>query len=246
MFSIKGRRGAGATVLACALGFGGAIGFAGMAAAQTVVISASGPSARSYPAGKSLAAGTRIVLAAGDTLTVLDSRGTRTLRGPVTTAAEAAATRANPSFAALVATQNRRRARTGAIRGTGEAAKPTNLWHVNVTVDGTVCVADPAAVQLWRPDMQRAATLTVTAESGPSAKVPFIVGQSVTSWPSNLPIAEGSGYVLSGGLLARPVRLRFTMLGAPASDPAGTYAALDAKGCNAQKQLLLGAMQRVQ
>ena len=238
MFST--RLGFRAMALACALGFGGA------ALAQTVVISASGPSARSYPAGKSLAAGTRIVLAAGDTLTVLDSRGTRTLRGPVTAAAEAAATTANPSFAALVATQNRRRARTGAIRGTGEAPKPSNLWYVNATADGTVCVADPAAVQLWRPDMQKAATLTVTADSGSSASAPFIVGQSVTSWPSNLPITEGSSYVLSGGGLARPVRLRFTMLGKPPSDPAGTYAALDAKGCNAQKQLLLGAMQRAQ
>lgn len=240
MFSINGRRGVGAMALACALGLGGG------AMAQTVVINAAGPSARSYPAGKSLAAGTRIVLAAGDTLTVLDSRGTRTLRGPVTTAAEAAATTANPSFAALVATQNRRRARTGAIRGTGEAAKPSNLWYVNAAADGTVCVADPAAVQIWRPDMRRAATLTVTADSGASASAPFIVGQSATSWPSSLPIAEGRNYVLSGGGLARPIRLRFTMLGVPASDPAGTYSALDGKGCNAQKELLLGAMQRSQ
>lgn len=239
MFSIK--LSCGAAMLACALGFGGS------ALAQTVVISASGPSARSYPAGKSLAAGTQIVLAAGDTLTVLDSRGTRTLRGPVTTAAQAAATTANPSFAALVATQNRRRARTGAIRGTGEAAKPSNLWYVNATAEGTVCVADPAAVQLWRPDMQKAATLTVSAEAGPTtASVPFIVGQSVTSWPSSLPVREGSSYLLSGGGLAKPVRVRFTMLGAAPSDPASTYAALDAKGCNAQKQLLLGAMSRVQ
>ena len=237
MFSI--RLGSGAVALACALGSGSA------AVAQTVVISASGPSARSYPAGKSLATATRIVLAAGDTLTVLDTRGTRTLRGPVTTAAEAAATTANPSFTALVATQNRRRARTGAIRGTGEAPKPSNLWYVNATAEGTVCVADPAAVQLWRPDMQKAATLTVSAEGGPTtASVPFIVGQSATSWPSSLPIAEGAGYVLSGGGLAKPVRVRFTMLGGPASDPASTYAALDAKGCTAQKQLLLGAMSR--
>lgn len=239
MFSI--RLGSGAVALACALGFGGA------AIAQTIVISASGPSARSYPAGKSLTAGTRIVLAAGDTLTVLDSRGTRTLRGPITTAAEAAATTTNPSFAALVATQNRRRARTGAIRGTGEPPKPSNLWYVNATAEGTVCVTDAATVQIWRPDMQKAATLTVKAESGPAtASVPFIVGQSVTSWPSALPVTEGSSYLLSGAGLAQPVRLRFTMLGTPPSDPAGTYAALDAKGCTAQKQLLLSAMSRAQ
>jgi hypothetical protein len=33
------------------------------------------------------------------------------------------------------------------------------------------------------------------------------------------------------------------MLGSPPSDPAATYAALDAKGCTAQKDLLLGALQ---
>ncbi|MBW8753113.1 MAG: hypothetical protein JF595_03005 [Sphingomonadales bacterium] len=223
-----------------------AIGFAGAAWAQTIVVSSAGPSARSYPAGKPLAPGSRIVLVTGDSLTVLDSRGTRTLRGPATTSAEAAATTANPSFAALVATQNRRRARTGAIRGAGQAAKPSNLWYVNVTADGVICVADPAAVQLWRPDMQQPATLTVAQESGPSASAAFLVGQNSIAWPANVPIAEGASYVLSGGGLARPVRLRFAMLGTLPGDPAGTYAALDAKGCTAQKQLLLSALQSSQ
>jgi hypothetical protein len=236
MFSTKARFRYGALALACAIGLGGT------AWANTIVVSSSGPSARSYPAGKSLAAGSRIVLAPGDTLTVLDSRGTRTLRGPVTTSAEAAATAANPSFAALVATQNRRRARTGAIRGAGEAAKPANLWYVDASAGGTVCVVDPAAVQLWRPDMQQAATLTVAGD-GTSGSVAFPIGQNTAAWPANLPIAEGRSYTLSGGGLAKPIRLRFSMLAAPPTDPAATYAALDAKGCAAQKQVLLGALQ---
>ncbi len=236
MFSISARMRYGAAALACVLGLGGT------AFAQTIVISASGPSARGYPAGKSLAAGSRIVLAAGDTLTVLDSRGTRTLRGPATTTAEASTTNANPSFAALVATQNRRRARTGAIRGAGESAKPSNLWDVNVASEGTVCVANPAVLQLWRPDMQQAATLTITPETGVSASTAFIVGQNIAAWPANLPVAEGKTYVLSGGGLAKPTHVRFTMLNSPPADPAATYAALDAKGCEAQKHLLLGAL----
>lgn len=221
-----------------------ALGIAGAASAQTVVISASGPSARSYPAGKSLAAGSRIVLAAGDTLTVLDSRGTRTLRGPVATSAAASATEANPSFAALVATQNRRRARTGAIRGDGQVPRPSNLWQVDITVDGTVCVADPAAVQLWRPAMEQAAALTVKPDSGASATASFLVGQNAAAWPVGLPVADGRSYVLSGAGLARPVRVRFVMLRAEAGDPAATYAALDSKGCTAQKQLLVRALER--
>jgi hypothetical protein len=235
MVSTNARFRCGALALACAIGVSGA------ALANTIVISSSGPSAKSYPAGKSLAAGARIVLAAGDTMTVLDSRGTRTLRGPITTSAEAAAATANPSFAALVATQNRRRARTGAIRGAGEAAKPSNLWYVDVSAGGTVCVADPATVQLWRPDMQKAATLTIAGE-GASGAASFPVGQNTTAWPASLPVAEGRSYTLSGGGLAAPVRLRFALLSAAPADPAATYAALDAKGCGAQKQVLLGAM----
>ena len=240
MLSIRNRMHWGAMAVACALGL------AGTAWAQTIVISASGPSARAYPAGKSLAAGSRIVLVAGDTLTLLDSRGTRTLRGPVTTSAEASAARNNASFASLVATQNRRRARTGAIRGTGEAAKPSNLWQIDVAAAGTVCVIDPAAVQLWRPDMQKAATLTVTPETGTAASVPFSAGRSAMAWPAALPIAEGRSYVLSGGGLTQPVRIRFAIMDMPADDPASTYAALDAKGCDAQKQLLVDAMRNSQ
>jgi hypothetical protein len=236
MLSIKTRWNGAMMVIA------GAVGFAGAACANTVVISASGPSARSYPAGRSLAPGSAIVLKAGDTLTVLDSRGTRTLRGPARVSAEASATAASTSFASLVATQNRRRARTGAIRGTGERARPSNLWSIDITGGGTVCVADPAAMQLWRPDMQQPATLTVTAEHGGSAQTDFAKGRNTAAWPAALPIAEGRSYVLSGGGLARPTHLRFAMLDTPAADPAGTYTALDAKGCEAQKQLLLTTM----
>src|SRR5687767_10375819 len=57
---------------------------AAAAAANVVVIRSSGPSARSYPAGRSLPDNARIALRQGDTLVVLDARGTRTFRGPGT------------------------------------------------------------------------------------------------------------------------------------------------------------------
>jgi hypothetical protein len=238
MFSTKAPRYAGALALACAFGVSGNAG------AQTVVIGSSGPSASAYPAGRTLAADSQIVLRAGDTLTVLDSRGTRTLRGPATTRAEASAKAANPSFASLVTTQNRRRARTGAIRGSGDGAKPVNLWQIDVAAGGTVCVSDPAALQLWRSNMEQAATVTVTPEGGASAGADFLVGQNLTMWPSDLPIAEGRDYVISGTGMAKPTRLRFAMLAEPPADPASTYLALDARGCTAQKELLASALQR--
>lgn len=228
----------GALTLACFFGLNGAAAWAG-----TVVISSSGPSARSYPAGKSLAAGSRIVLAAGDTLTLLDSRGTRTLRGPTTASAEASATASNASFAMLVATQNRRRARTGAIRGGAGAAKPDSIWYVNVAGEsGTFCAADLAAVRLWRPDMQSATTLTVADDAGKTGVAAFAVGQNTAAWPATVPIAAGRSYTLSGGGLGKPTKLRVALLDAAVSDPAGTYSALAAKSCNAQKDLLVGAL----
>src|SRR3546814_5129296 len=55
---------------------------AAAAAAEGLVVRASGPSAKSYPAGRKLADDARITLQANDSLVLLDNRGTRTLRGP--------------------------------------------------------------------------------------------------------------------------------------------------------------------
>ena len=52
------------------------------ALADVLVVRASGPSAKAYPAGKTIADNARIALQAGDSLVLLDSRGTRVLRGP--------------------------------------------------------------------------------------------------------------------------------------------------------------------
>lgn len=236
MFSTDAIMRRGPVVLACALGFGGA------AIAQTVVVSSTGPSARSYPAGKSLAPGSKIVLVAGDTLTVLDSRGTRKLSGPGSFGAAASSTAANQSFASLVATQNRRRARTGAVRTLGQRVLPPSLWFVDIERGATFCVADATAVQLWRPDMQQAATLTITDQSGKSSNVTFAMGQNNVPWPAaTLPVADGHSYMLSGAGLAKPVKLRFVMLGAPITDPVATYTALNGKGCGDQRDLLITA-----
>jgi len=237
MFSTDAIMRRGAIVLACTFGFGGA------ALAQTVVVSAGGPSSKNYPAGKTLAPGTKIALAAGDTLTVLDSRGTRTLRGPGSFSSDASSTTANQSFASLVSTQNRRRARTGAVRTfkLGQRVMPPGMWFVDIERSATFCVSDAAAVQLWRVDMEKPATLTIADQSGKTGTVAFQMGQNSTAWPAAMPLSDGQSYTLSGAGLAKPVKLRFAMLGAPATDPVATYTALDGKGCTDQKDLLVAA-----
>src|ERR1044072_4364883 len=75
----------GRTALAALLAAGAA-----SAAANVLVVRSAGPSARPYPAGRSLADNARITLQAGDSLVILGPTGTRTFRGPGTFSPSAA------------------------------------------------------------------------------------------------------------------------------------------------------------
>src|SRR4051812_44909148 len=55
---------------------------ASVASADILVLRADGPSAKSFPPGRRLPDNAALVLKASDQLVVLDSRGTRTIRGP--------------------------------------------------------------------------------------------------------------------------------------------------------------------
>jgi len=216
------------------------------------VVRAGGPSARSYPAGKPIAANSKITLVAGDMLTILDSKGTRTLRGPGTFNAEATAgaARTNTSFSRLVSTQNKRRARTGAVRDVGGkmVARPTNLWDVDTSRDATMCVADTGTLRLWRPDKQAAATLTATNDAtGKSATIAFTIGTQEASWPTaQLPAAEGARYTLKRAGQAAPIRVTFAKFAGTIQDPASTASALLAKGCSVQYDLLISALENAE
>lgn len=240
MFSTDRIMRRGAIALACLAGLGGT------ALAETMVVRSGGPSARSYPAGKKLAANSKITLVAGDTITVLDSRGTRILRGPGTFSAEASAGAAttNASFTSLITTQTRRRARTGAVRGDGGPTRSPNLWYVDIERAATICVADPANLQLWRRDMQKPLTLTIKDDSGKTGTVAFGAGTMTARWPAALPVSEGASYNLSAPGLAAATRVRFTRFNGPMTDPAETASALLAKGCDVQFDLLVTTLEQ--
>ncbi|RJF93162.1 hypothetical protein [Sphingomonas cavernae] len=229
----------GAIAIACLTGLGG------VALADTLVVRAGGPSARSYPAGKTLPANAKITLVAGDSLTVLDSKGTRTLRGPGTYSAEASAgAQSNTSFSRLVSTQNKRRARTGAVRGTDRTARPSNLWDVDTGRSTTMCVAETAGLRLWRSDKEGDAVLTLTNDaSGKSTRVTFRSGTQEAGWPADMPVAEGTRYTLTRAAQATPVKIAFARFAGDVQDPANTASALLAKGCSAQYDLLVAALE---
>ncbi|BAI98664.1 hypothetical protein Sj15T_37320 [Sphingobium sp. TA15] len=226
----------------CALA-GCVAGLGAQAAAETMVVRATGPSAATYKPGSKLADGGSIALKAGDVVTLLDARGTRTLRGPgsFNVAAANAAPANSVMLSALLDTKRVRRARTGAVRGSVGEAPPAaprrpNLWMVDVAQSGTLCIADPASVRLWRADASKPATIGISGE-GVQATASFRMGESVAPWPVAAPVREGAAYRLSDG--SRAADVRFALIDPASLGLDGVASGLIAHQCMAQLDLLV-------
>lgn len=213
------------------------------ASAATLVVRSSGPSAKAYPPGKQLADNGTLTLQAGDQVVILDSRGTRTLKGPGTFSPSVASNRASDSRETF-AQASSRRARPGATRGVKPAAAAStrnpNLWFVDVERSSTVCVADPASVTLWRPAAAQARTATITSlANGKSASVEWQAGASTAAWPSSLALADGAAYRVAWRGQSAPTQLRFAFLDAGTAGLEDMASKLITKGCDAQLDLLI-------
>lgn len=219
-----------------------ALSTAGAALAETIVIKSGGPSARSYPPGKSIPDNSKLALKAGDSVTILDGRGTRIFKGPGLFATTSS-TATDSSFSALLRNTGTRQVRTGAVRGAGTAlqTRPASVWLVDASKSGTVCVAGPDSVSLWMPPHEAAATLTITRQSdGKSVPVSMRALQSVKAWPlADLPVKAGDQFKISGDGLAKPAQVRFAVLGPNPQGLESTASALIKAGCNAQLDLLI-------
>jgi hypothetical protein len=215
---------------------------ASQAAADILVVRSTGPSARSFPPGKSLKENGRITLQANDSLIVLDGRGTRTLRGPGTFAPnDPAQGRSQAVMSGLTSAGPQRRARIGAVRSVGIAApRSPSIWHVDVAKSSNVCLADPSLVQLWRADATKRATLTVTRDGdNRSQTVAWPIGETTLAWPAQLPISDGASYRLSWPGAPTPTMLHFKTL---PSKPVGLEdmaSSLIQNQCEAQLDLLI-------
>ena len=171
-----------------------------VAEAAVLVVRSSGPSAKAYPAGRALPENQSISLRGNDVVILLDSRGTRTLRGPGTYSTSASAGASTSAIAALSGQSNARRSRVGAVRGapTG-ATSGRNVWQANIGRSGNVCIVNPADVGLYRADSSSARRVTVTEiGSNRSATIEFAAGQKNAPWPATLPVAIGSKYQVKG------------------------------------------------
>jgi len=206
---------------------------AASAAANVLVVRSSGPSARSYPAGRSLPDNARLELRAGDQIMILANGGTRTFRGPGTFSPAGAQT------GARTARSGDRIARIGAVRSAGIIPRGPTIWHVDVTQGGNFCLAGTTNVMLWRPDAGAPVRLTVAGPGGAPRTVPWPAGQPTRSWPRGAALANGATYSFSQPGVAVPTRITFRILTTPLNDVQGVAEALIANGCEGQLDVLV-------
>lgn len=215
--------------------------------AETLVVRSSGPSSRSFPPGKLLPDTGRIVLKANDQLVILDDKGTRTLKGPgsfvparPTKVAEKSGTATR--LAALAGQKDERRARIGAVRGTPPAESsngPVNLWFADTSRGGAVCVADPGAVTLWRPDANAPALATLATDADRSWALSWAAGQATMAWPADAPVSNDARYRISFDGSDKAVEFRFAALDPMPDGVASMARALIANDCQPQLDLLI-------
>jgi hypothetical protein len=207
-----------------------------------VVVSASGPSAGSYPVGRKIGDDERIVLRAGDILTVLDGKGTRVLRGTGTyTLSQQPGASQSGAFAVLTRQRSATRMRTGAVRN-AEVDMPItrpNLWYVDVAAKGPMCLPSASGVRLWRSTSEEFASYTVaSADGGSSASVVFGEGDMLSAWHEDaLPVTDGSNFTISGPQGAA-VAVSFKVIGDVPDDPEALAEKLIENGCDGQLELL--------
>jgi hypothetical protein len=222
---------------------------AGTAVAAPLVVRSTGPSAKAYPAGKALAADAKLSLKAGDTIVLLDGKGTRTISGPGTFSASAssvAAASTGSTLAALASGGGERRARIGAVRSASgidkNAGKNPNMWFVDVTRSTNVCVANPAAVTIWRPDASAPATVNVSGPSGASGTIELPAGRADGQWPASVPVTDGGQYKLSWAGAKAPTAVKFLLVKPTTGTPEDLAQSLIQKGCNNQLDMMIQAM----
>ena len=240
MFSVKPMIKSAA--LACA-----ALGMAVSAPALAgVVIKSSGPSASKYPVGSKVDDRGRITLKAGDSVTILTNGRTRVLSGAGEHRVAVRGASKRSAFANLTRQRSGARARAGVSRGTGGAETPkrSNIWYVDVSQSGPMCVSDMASIRMWRPGKGEAATYMFASTASPDhIHVNFAEDMMVSDWDtSRMQLLAGTEYTITGPGSAEPVAITFVELDGVPNTPESLAEMLIANGCNSQLDLLADTM----
>jgi hypothetical protein len=215
------------------MGLTAALMIAVPALAGPLVVRAAGPSAVQFRPGQRLP-DTPVTLKAGDSIVVLDARGTRSFSGPGTfSLAAPSAAAESVAFSDLLVQKPARRARIGAVRATGQDSgppTPPGVWTLDIRTSDTVCTLDPGNIALWRADTSAAQTLAVTRDDGASATLVFPAGQATAAMPAAV-AGKAGAFTITGG--KAPVTLTVKQVAA-ATDVEALGETLVAAGCESQ------------
>jgi hypothetical protein len=187
---------------------------ASFASAQTVVISARGPSAAAFPQGAVLPSSRPIVLRAGDRLEVLDAAGSHVLTGPASISPGQIDTSTRMALQDIFRRANASRPGIAAVRGFtlgGETppappAEAAPLWRLDVaawqqaepTDTRNFCLASAQAPILTRSSAAAEGHLEVYREATRTARtLTWPAGAHELAWPSDLPLADSGVYDLN-------------------------------------------------
>jgi hypothetical protein len=216
------------------------------AQAVPMVVRAVGPSSAAYKPGQKLPETATLVLKPGDMLTVLDAKGTRSFIGPGSFRFDqvSASAAAPTAFAELLTQKTERRARIGAVRGSGGEMTgkpvPPGIWAIDAAAGGTVCAIDAEKLSVWRAEPMAVGSLTITRlVDGKSAELPFAAGQAVANWPAAVAGSGGAFRVASGTGAPAMLTIKLLAKAPTAVDELG--AALLESGCTAQFDRLANA-----
>jgi len=226
-----------------------AVSVAGTAAAQSMVVRSTGPSASKYPTGAKLKSTDKLTLVAGDKVVLMQAGKTRTLSGPGSFGASGtvqASQSIGGNVTRMLAKGPTMRSRGGFSRGSNDAGpadpRAPNLWLLDYREAGTFCVADPATLLLWRPNMEGDTALEIES-AGKKATVAIVEGANFRKWPTDvLPVQYGVDYRLSGAGLPAPVTVRFAAMDNTPDTVEGSIDMLMAKGCSPQLNRLVDTM----
>lgn len=226
-----------------------ALAMAPQAAEAGTVVASSGPSAATYPVGTQISDTQRISLRAGDSITVLDGGRTRVLEGPGSyiLAQRSASTGGNANLARLTQRQ-RGQARVASSRGPAGGDTPTNpnIWYVDVAASGTICLASTDRLNLWRADNSAEAVYTIAPSGAPDdgVTVTFSGEEILARWDAALQLRDGHAYTISGGGMAEPTQVTFSLLDEAPEDVEQMAQAFIARGCTIQLGQIVTAVEQ--
>ena len=203
-----------------------------------------------YKVGTKVKEADKITLEAGDVVTVLTRRGTRTMRGPGTFVVGANPKSNRARFADLTRQRAALRTVTGGVRSAGpdeETGRPVNpnLYYIDVERSGNVCLRDRSELLLWRPYNATSATYTLSETSDEagaqilSLTIPFAERKSFTTVDGErFRVEDGASYTISNAQAASVTAITVIDLGADIKTADALAEALYQKGCMAQFELL--------